>query len=85
MMYVNGKHIVTRSGLKLRTSSKQTVDTMLSHIYFGGSNKSWAAQKDEVRFKLSSCSLPAMQPVHVQVLLANHGRVTPANHGQVRG
>ena len=48
-MYVDGKHIATAEGLKMRDSPEQVVDSMVFHTFFGGSGPAWAAAKDEVR------------------------------------
>lgn len=48
-LYVDGKHIATAEGLKMRTSPDQVVDSMVFHTFFGGSGPTWAAAKDEVR------------------------------------
>lgn len=46
-LYVNGEHIVTAEGLKMRTSPEQVVDSMVFHTFFGGSGEKWAATRDE--------------------------------------
>lgn len=48
-LYVDGKHIATAEGLKMRDSPEQVVDSMVFHTFFGGSGPAWAAAKDEVR------------------------------------
>lgn len=47
-LYVDGEHIVSVDGLKMRTSPEQVVDSMVFHTFFGGSGKKWAATRDEV-------------------------------------
>lgn len=46
-LYVNGEHIVTATGLQMRTSLEQVVDSMVFHTFFGGSGWDWEATKDE--------------------------------------
>ena len=55
-LYVDGQHIVTADGLKMRSSPEQVVDSMVFHTFFGGSGSEWAAAKDEVLDSLVSAA-----------------------------
>lgn len=54
-LYVDGQHIVTAEGLRMRSSPDQVVDSMVFHTFFGGSGDEWAAAKDEVLTSSTSC------------------------------
>lgn len=51
-LYVDGAHIVSVDGLRMRNSEEQVFDSMVFHTFFGGSGSDWAAIKDEVRLSI---------------------------------
>jgi hypothetical protein len=57
-IYIDGTHIVTATGLIMRSFADQVIDSMVFHTFFGGSDMEWAASKDEVLCSLVVPLLP---------------------------